>query len=48
MVKFSVVIPVYNAAHTIRRCVESIVNNTFKELEIILIEDGSKDDSWKV
>lgn len=48
MVKFSVVIPVYNAAHTIRRCVESIANNTFKDVEIILIEDGSQDDSWKV
>lgn len=48
MVKFSVVIPVYNAAHTIRRCVESIVSNTFKDVEVILIEDGSADDSWKV
>ena len=48
MFKFSVIIPVYNAAHTIRRCVESIVNNTFKDIEIILIEDGSLDDSWEV
>lgn len=48
MVKFSIIIPVYRAEHTIRRCVESIENNTFKDLEIILVEDGSKDNSWAV
>lgn len=48
MVKYSVIIPVYNAAHTIRRCVESVVNNSFKDIEVILIEDGSADESWKV
>lgn len=46
--KFSVIIPVYRAAHTIERCVESIEKNTYRDLEIILIEDGSPDDSWKV
>ena len=45
MITFSIIIPVYNAAHTIRRCVESIENNTFKDIELILIEDGSKDNS---
>lgn len=48
MPKFSVIIPVYRAAHTIRRCVESIEKNTFQDLEVILIEDGSPDDSWLV
>lgn len=46
--KFSVIIPVYRAAHTIGRCVESIEKNTFQDLEVILIEDGSPDDSWSV
>lgn len=48
MITFSIIIPVYNAAHTVRRCVESIENNTFKEIELILIEDGSKDNSAQV
>lgn len=48
MPEFSIIIPVYRAEKTIRRCVESIENNTFKDLEIILIEDGSPDDSWTV
>lgn len=47
MIRFSVIIPVYNAAHTIERCVESIENNTYKNFEIILIEDGSSDESWE-
>lgn len=47
MIRFSVIIPVYNAAHTIERCVESIENNTYKNIEIILIEDGSSDVSWE-
>ena len=46
--KFSVIIPVYRAAHTINRCVESIEKNTFQDLEVILIEDGSPDESWSV
>lgn len=48
MTTFSIIIPVYNAAHTIRRCVESIEYNTFKDLEIILIDDGSKDNSLQI
>ena len=41
----SIVIPVYNAASTLRRCVESIIKNDYDNVEIILIDDCSKDES---
>ena len=46
--RFSVVIPVHNAGKTIRRCVDSLFSNTFRDMEVIAVEDGSKDDSWAV
>lgn len=46
--KISVIVPVYNSADTIEKCVLSIMNQTFKNLEIILINDGSKDNSLKI
>lgn len=45
---FSVIVPVYNAAHTIERCVESILGSYCEDLQIILIEDRSKDHSWQI
>ncbi len=44
----SIIIPVYNAATTIERCAESILNQTFRDWELILINDGSTDDSCYV
>ena len=44
--RVSVIIPVYNAAKTVERCVESLVFGEQQDMEIILIEDCSKDDSW--
>lgn len=44
----SIIIPVYNAEKTIAKCIESILHNTFTDYEIILINDGSSDDSWKI
>ena len=41
----SVIIPVYNAEKYLSQCVESVVNQTFKDIEIILVNDGSKDTS---
>ena len=41
----SVVVPVYNTADYLRDCVNSIVNQTYKNLEIILVDDGSTDAS---
>lgn len=48
MCKISVVVPVYNAEKIIERCVKSIVSNDFKDLEVILIDDCSKDNSLEV
>lgn len=44
----SVIIPVYNVEAYLRECVDSIVNQTYKNLEIILVDDGSTDNSGKM
>lgn len=44
----SVVIPVFNAEQFLDRCLKSIISQTYKKLEIILINDGSSDNSLKV
>ncbi len=44
----SVIIPVYNVEKYIRRCVKSVLNQTYKEIEIILVDDGSTDNSGKI
>lgn len=44
----SVVVPAFNAERFLNECVESIVNQTYKYLEIILVNDGSTDDSLKI
>lgn len=43
--KVSIIIPVYNAEKYLNRCFESILNNKYDNLEIIPVNDGSKDDS---
>ncbi len=43
--KISVIVPVYNVANYLHRCLDSIINQTYKNLEIILIDDGSTDGS---
>lgn len=47
-IKVSVIIPVYNSEHFLKRCLDSIVNQTLKEIEIIIINDGSTDGSEKI
>lgn len=44
----SVIIPVYNVEKYLKRCVESVINQTYTNIEIILVNDGSKDDSGKM
>ena len=46
--KISVIIPVYNAELYLKRCIDSILNQSFKSFEIIAIDDGSKDSSFKI
>ena len=48
MVKISIVIPIYNAEDHLQRCVDSVLNQTEKNIEIILVDDGSKDNSIEI
>lgn len=44
----SIIVPVYNAAKSLPRCVRSLTGQTYRNLEILLVNDGSKDDSLAV
>ena len=44
----SVIVPIYNAELYLDRCIQSIVNQTYTNLEIVVINDGTKDDSIKI
>ena len=44
----SVIVPVYNVESYLRKCVDSIINQTYKNLEIILVDDGSPDNCGKI
>jgi len=48
MEKISIIIPVYNVEPYIRKCLDSVINQTYKNLEILLIDDGSTDSSGKI
>lgn len=46
--KISVIMPVYNAEKFLESSVKSILNQTYKDFEFIIIDDGSKDNSWRI
>ena len=48
MCLISVIVPVYNVSVYLRKCIDSIINNSYRKLEIILVDDGSTDDSGKI
>ncbi|MSE04388.1 glycosyltransferase [Lactobacillus salivarius] len=48
MVKVSIGVPVYNVAEYLRECLDSIMNQTFKDFEVIMVDDGSTDDSFSI
>ena len=48
MVKVSVIVPIYNAEQYLEQCLNSIVSQTLKDIEIILIDDGSTDSSAEI
>ncbi len=48
MAKVSVIVPVYNVEKYIHKCVDSILNQTMRELEVVLVDDGAQDNSGKI
>ena len=48
MPKFSVIIPVYNSSKYLRECLDCLVNQTIKDIEIIIVNDGSTDNSEEI
>lgn len=48
MINVSVIVPVYNTERYLRRCLDSLVNQTLQEIEIILVDDGSTDNSVQI
>ena len=48
MSKISVIVPVYNAEEYLHRCLDSILAQTFTDFELLLVNDGSKDNSGAI
>ena len=44
----SIIVPVYNASNYLNRCIVSLINQTYKNIEILLIDDGSTDNSYLI
>ena len=44
----SILSPCYNVAKYFQQCLDSIINQTYNNLQIVLIDDGSKDDTWRI
>lgn len=44
----SVIVPVYNAARYLPRCIESILHQTYANFELLLVDDGSSDNSGEI
>ena len=47
-IKVSVIIPVYNTEDYLKECIESLVNQTLREIEILIVNDGSTDSSLEI
>ena len=48
MYKVSIILPIYNVSQYLRECLDSVIRQTLKELEIICVNDGSTDDSLEI
>jgi glycosyltransferase involved in cell wall biosynthesis len=47
-IKFSIIVPIYKVEKYIHKCIESLINQTYKNIEILLIDDGSPDQCPKI
>ena len=48
MAEISIIVPVYNVEKYLGNCIKSILNQTFKDYELILVNDGSTDKSGEI
>ena len=48
MPKVSIIVPIYNGENYIRKCVDSILNQEYKDFEVFLVDDKSADDSFSI
>ena len=48
MEKISIIIPIYNSEFNLKKCLDSVINQTYKNIEIILIDDASTDNSYQI
>ena len=44
----SVIVPVYNVEKYLRQCLDSLFEQTYKNIEVVMVDDGSKDSSGKI
>ena len=48
MIKISVIIPVFNVDKYLKQCLDSVLTQTLKEIEVICVDDSSEDDSYDI
>ena len=48
MIKISIIVPIYNVEKSLNRCLESLLNQQIKDIQIILVNDGSEDGSSNI
>ena len=46
--KISVIVPIYNAELYLEQCIESVLNQTLRDIELLLIDDGSTDNTFLI
>ena len=46
--KYSIIVPIYNVEEYLEECIESLINQTYTNIEIVLVNDGTKDNSGKI